>query len=110
MNQSKSHGSETSIIRFRRKIIELEQETDVQRQTLMDSRKSLDKGYIQLYPVRSPRSLRKDVVCTSQIHTPKRERVQTSRTKFSLRGRDCNIPGIGVKKNRGNRCVHCIHA
>ena len=82
----------------------------VQRQTLMDSRKNLDKGYIQLYPVRSPRSLRKDVVCTSQIHTPKRERYQTSRTKFSLRGRDCNIPGIGVTKiEETDVCIAFMH-
>jgi hypothetical protein len=76
----------------------------------MDSRKNLDKGYTKLYPVRSPRSLRKDVVSTSQIHTPKRERDQTSRTKFSLRGRDCNIPGIGVTKiEETDVCIAFMH-
>ena len=76
----------------------------------MDSRKNLDKGYIQLYPVRSPRSSRKVVVCTSQFHTPKRESAQTSRTKFSLRGRDCNIPRFGVTKiEETDVCIAFMH-
>ena len=67
-------------------------------------------GYIPLYPGRSPKSLGKDVVCTSQIHTPKRERVQTSRTKFSLRGRGCNIPGFGVTKiEETDVCIAFMH-
>ena len=81
-----------------------------QRQTLLDSRKNLDKGYIQLYPVRSPWSSRKVVVCTSQFHTPKRERAQTSRMKFNLRGRDCNIPGFGVTKiEETDVCIAFMH-
>ena len=76
----------------------------------MDSRKNLEKGYIQIYPTRSIQSSRKDIVCTSQIHTPKRERDQTSRTKFSLRGRDCNIPGIGVTKiEETDVCIAFMH-
>ena len=41
---------------------------------------------------------------------PERERVRTSRAKFSLRGRGCNIPALETEKRREVDCAFASHA
>ena len=44
------------------------------------------------------------------FNIPKRERVWTSRTKFSLRGRGCNIPGLETRNRwRIEVCIAFMH-
>ena len=63
-------------------------------QIAVNIRKRFDKRIPQAWPFGSQWNSRDDVINTSHFHLPEHKRVRTSRTKFSLRGRDYNIPAI----------------
>ena len=44
------------------------------------------------------------------FNIPKRERVRTSRTKFSLRGRGCNVPALEARNRwEVDMCIAFMH-
>ena len=63
-------------------------------QTATDIKTGLNKRIPQACPFGSQWNSSNDVINTSHFHLPKCKRVRTSGMKFSLRGRDCNIPAI----------------